>query len=382
MKYIFLSFLVVSCFLPPAWGAQLDAKITVEDQTISPTFNFLRIIYIEYPEGGEIADLLRGKNQTISLSMDSTSPQMKQLVDLINEKFDSLPSTVYTIDARLKYRAILTGNQNSAVIELNLELQPTITSPIIKESNDSRTIDANWRGLSLDSPITFETQYGLLDINNPKSAINIMIPEVIQKFEDSDLKILEMPLINSDEILKFPLKQWHSLFDNTAIIPEAKKYNFTGKYVITHYSMGECNLDSGFCQDRKWQQVLELDKTYKIVIIESRDDASIAIEGYADFSSMGPIETFETRLSSPVSPKPATNDFPAVVMYGMAGMAAVGGCIMFVFSNRKVKKDLDQGQTGIDPAHLTVYETSESAKGYKTNRGESFLIKSKSKTAV
>lgn len=382
MKYIILTILVLSSLLPPVWGAQLDAQILFDDKTVSPTFSFLRIIYVEYPEGGEIADLLRGKNQDISLQIDSTSPQMKKLVNLINEKFDSIPSTVYATSAQLKYHAILTGNQNSAVIELKLELIPTITNPVINESNDSRIIDANWRGLSLDSPIIFETQYGYLDINNPKSAIDIMVPEVIQKLEGSDVKILEMPLINSDEILKFPLHRWHSLFDNTAIIPTSKLYNFTGKNVITHYSMGECNLDSGFCQDRKWEQILDLDKKYKIVIIESRDDASIAIEGYADYSSMGLIETFETRLSSPLTEKPATDEFPAFVMYGMASIAAVGGGIMFVFSSRKVKKELDQGQTGIDPVQLRVYETSDSARGYKTNRGESYLIKQKSRTAV
>jgi hypothetical protein len=56
---------------------------------------------------------------------------------------------------------------------------------------------------------------------------------------------------------------------------------------------------------------------------------------------------------------------------------------MFFFSNRKLKQDLNQGQTGIDPAHLTVYDTSNSAGGYKTNRGESYLaIKETSKTPV
>ena len=56
---------------------------------------------------------------------------------------------------------------------------------------------------------------------------------------------------------------------------------------------------------------------------------------------------------------------------------------MLVISDRKIKKTKDQGQTGVDPAHLRAYETSESARGYKTNRGESQLIPSEpSKTAI
>ena len=60
-------------------------------------------------------------------------------------------------------------------------------------------------------------------------------------------------------------------------------------------------------------------------------------------------------------------------MYGMAGMAAIGGIAMFIFSSRKLKKDENKGQTGVDPTHLQAYETSNSAGGYKTNRGEAIL---------
>jgi len=382
MKYLLIAILILSGFIPQVWSAQLDATILVEDKTISPTFSFLRIIYIEYPEGGEIANLLRNQNQKISLVLDSESNDMRNLVNMINENLESLPSTVYATRAEVKYHAILTGNQNSAVIEFRLELTPTITNPVITENGDARIIDANWRGISLDSPIIFETIYGEFNINTPKSALEIMIPDVMKKLENSDVKILEIPLIDSDEILKLPLHRWHSLFDNTAILPTADIYNFTGKNVVTHFSMGECSLDSGFCQDRKWIQELDLDKEYKIVMIESRDDASIAVEGYAEYSSLGPIETFETSLSSPVSEKPATDEFPATVMYGMASIAAIGGGAMFVFSNRKTKKDLDQGQTGIDPAHLRSFESNQSAGSWKTNRGESYLKDYSSRTAV
>jgi hypothetical protein len=61
-------------------------------------------------------------------------------------------------------------------------------------------------------------------------------------------------------------------------------------------------------------------------------------------------------------------------MYGMAGMAVIGGVVMFVISDRKLKRTKDDEQTGVDPAHLTSYEISSSAGSYKTNRGESHLI--------
>ena len=57
----------------------------------------------------------------------------------------------------------------------------------------------------------------------------------------------------------------------------------------------------------------------------------------------------------------------------MAGLAAVGGGAFFVFRNRQLKKEQDQGQTGIDPSRLTGYQTSASSGGYQTNRGEAQL---------
>ncbi|KAF6241991.1 hypothetical protein C6988_10605, partial [Nitrosopumilus sp. b1] len=44
-----------------------------------------------------------------------------------------------------------------------------------------------------------------------------------------------------------------------------------------------------------------------------------------------------------------------------------------VFSNRQLKKEQGQGQTGIDPSRLTGYQTSASSGGYQTNRGEAQL---------
>ena len=89
------------------------------------------------------------------------------------------------------------------------------------------------------------------------------------------------------------------------------------------------------------------------------------------------LRYFTHNLRSQVTQKPDTDEFPAMVMYGMAGIATVGGAVMFVISDRKIKKEKNKGQTGINPAHLRSYETSTSAGGYKTNRGESYLASDK-----
>ncbi len=381
MKYVILLLLISSGFMPYAQAAQLDVKIPTEQDTIEPSFQFLRVIYIEYPNGGEIAKLLQGKSQTISFSVDSKTRDMSNLIDQINQNLKSIPSDAFVTDVKINYQAILSGNENSAVIEYKIELIPTITNYVIQRQSEKSTLDANWRGIKLDQHILIDTKYGSFDINNPKSALDVLLPDVMAKIKDKDLKILELPILDASGILSLPLYKWQSLFDNTAIIPGAVEYKFSGKYVITHYTMGECSVEVGACNDRKWSQDFETDKKYSIKIIESQDDASIAIEGYADSSTFGGIEVFETSLKSTVNDVTETG-FPGGVMYGMAGMAVIGGIIMFVFSNRKLKQDKGQGQTGIDPSYLRSYETSESAGGYKTNRGESHVITSETKTPI
>ncbi|TAK27158.1 MAG: hypothetical protein EPO37_00965 [Nitrosarchaeum sp.] len=381
MKYVILTLLILSSFMPYAQAAQLDAKIPTGEETINPSFQFLRVIYIEYPNGGEIAKLLQGKTQTISFSADSKTTDMDNLINQINQNLRSIPSDAFITDAKINYQAILSGNKNSAVIEYKIELIPTITNHVIQSQSEKSTIDANWRGIKLDQPILIDTEYGSFDINNPKSALDVLLPDVMTKIKDKNIKILELPILDASGILNLPLHKWQSLFDNTAIIPGAVEYKFSGKYVITHYTMGECSVEVGACNDRKWSQDFEIDKKYSIKIVESQDDASIAIEGYADSSTFGGVEVFETSLKNTVSDVPETG-FPGGVMYGMAGMAVIGGIVMFVVSNRKLKQDKNQGQTGIDPAHLRSYETSDSARGYKTNRGESYLVPSKSKMPI
>ncbi|HEY4680645.1 MAG TPA: hypothetical protein VIH04_05195 [Nitrosarchaeum sp.] len=381
MKYVILILLILSGFMPYAQAVQLDAEIPTGQDTINPSFQFLRVVYIEYPNGGEIAKLLQGKTQAVSFSADSKTIGMDNMINQINQNLRSIPSDAFVTDAKINYQAILSGNENSAVIEYKIELNPTITNHVIQRQSEKSTVDANWRGIKLDQPIVIDTEYGSFDINNPKSALDVLLPDVMAKIKDKNIKILELPILDASGILNLPLYKWQSLFDNTAIIPGSVEYKFSGKYVITHYTMGECSVEVGACNDRKWSQDFETDKKYSIKIVESQDDASIAIEGYADSSTFGGIEVFETSLKNTVNDVPETG-FPGGVMYGMAGMAVIGGIVMFVVSNRKLKQDKNQGQTGIDPAHLRSYETSDSAGGYKTNRGESYLVPSESKMPI
>ena len=63
-----------------------------------------------------------------------------------------------------------------------------------------------------------------------------------------------------------------------------------------------------------------------------------------------------------------------MIIFGMAGMAGIVGIGVFIISEKKRKKDVGQGQTGIDPSKLRASGTNASAGGYQTNRGESYVV--------
>jgi len=66
----------------------------------------------------------------------------------------------------------------------------------------------------------------------------------------------------------------------------------------------------------------------------------------------------------------------------MAIVAAVAGGSIFAISSWKTKKEDGIGQSGSDPGNLVAYQTSSSAGSYRTNRGESVLRSTDSKSAV
>ena len=286
--------LITSVFMPYAWAAQLDATILSNDNITEPSFQFLRIVYIEYPQGGEMADLLQGQKQTMSFTADLQTPGIDNMINQINKNLASIPSNAVVSNAKIRYQATLSGNEKSAVIEYKIELVPTITNHVIQKESEKSTIDANWRGIKLDSPVLLDTKYGSFDINSPKSALYVMLPDVMEKIENQKITILDIPLIDASGILSLPLDKWHSLFDNTAIIQGSKEYGFVGKNVVTRYSMGECSIEVGMCHDRKWIEDFETDKKYSIKMVESQDDATIAIDGYVNSATVNGIEVFET----------------------------------------------------------------------------------------
>ena len=116
------------------------------------------------------------------------------------------------------------------------------------------------------------------------------------------------------------------------------------------------------------------DLWYVILAIAVSELGSMVTSSWDDANrdTLGNSEIFGVTPNAPEGyASTSAGEFPAFILYGMAGMAAVGGAAIMIISQRKLKKEgKNLQQTGIDPTQLTGVQTSAGSGGYQTIRGE------------
>ncbi|MCH8995814.1 MAG: hypothetical protein IH915_01895, partial [Thaumarchaeota archaeon] len=83
---VFFTGLLIIGSSTSVWGAQLDAKIIPDEQSVKIKMTYQRTIFVGYNEGGEIADILRGKNLEVAFNADSTNRGVQDLINKLNQK--------------------------------------------------------------------------------------------------------------------------------------------------------------------------------------------------------------------------------------------------------------------------------------------------------
>ena len=376
---ILASIFIIGTIRPVLGSAQLTVTVNPDSDTAVASMKYQRAIFIDYSEGGKLAGDLAGKNVFVSFSADSSSSGVKNLMEKLNSYILSKNSQAQITDLKVHYTATMTGRDGSMSIDYKIELLPVIEKFVIKSYSPGSPaiLDVDWRGFGVNGPIAIGTaEYGNMEINLPISFIQKFEPELAAAIVAGDADVLtKTRLMNADGVKNQPVGNWHFLFDPTGIQADASQHGLAeelaGK-VISSYTMGESNLREGMIREQIYEATFTMDKVYTLKTFESSDNANIDIIGFATRETSGTSEVFG------VSPEPpegyattSTGEFPAMILYGMAGMAALGGVAMMMMSRRKLAKEKGHmEQTGISPSQLTGVATSASAGGYQTVRGE------------
>ena len=370
---------IIGTITPVLGSAQLTVTVDPNSDTAIASMKYQRAIFIDYSEGGELASDLRGKDVFVSFSADSSNAGVKNLLGQLNSFILSKNSQAQVTDLKVHYTATMTGREGSMSIDYKIELLPVIEKFVIRSYSPGSPaiLDIDWRGFGTNGPVTISTtEYGNMEINMPISFIQKFEPELAAAIIAGDAGDLATKrLMNADGVKNQPVGNWHFLFDPTGISVDASQHGLAeelaGK-VISSYTMGESNLREGRQVEQIYEASFTMDKVYTLKTFESADNALISVIGFATREISGTSEVFG------VSPEPpegyattSTGEFPAMILYGMAGMAALGGVAMMMMSRRKLSKEKGHmHQTGIDPSQLTGVATSASAGGYQTVRGE------------
>ena len=373
----FLSiFIAVGSISPVLASSQLEVTIDPNSDTALAKMTYQRSVNIDYSDGGKLAETMYGENNQIIFSADSSNPSVQSLISKLNSYILSQGSIAQITDLTVEYKSLMTGRTSSMSVDYTIILHPTINNFVIKagSGNDPTLLDVDWRGFGVVGPVVISTPtYGDVEINMPISTFERFTPALALSLKASDAgELLSTRLMDGDEIKAQPIGNWHFLFDPTGINADASKYGFQTGSVISSFTMGESSLREGLIREQVHESTFNSDKIYRVTTYESSGNASIDIIGFANRDTLGNSEIFGVTPNAPEGyATTSAGEFPAFILYGMAGMAALGGVAMMFMSWRKLSKEKGHyQQTGIDPSQLTGVQTSASSGGYQSNRGE------------
>ena len=370
---VLLAILIVVSTNAPAWAAQMDARINPNSDTSPFSMHYLRTVFIEYPEGGDLFDELRGHEWTVSGTADSSNPGVQELMAKLNDKISTEAIKAKITDLNVNYEFYLKARNINTSIDYKVSLEGTLSDYVITKDAQRTLIDLGWRGMSTTDEIVIDG----VEINIPINILRDQEPEAYSFFAGTAAEeVLHRPLINADFILEQPLTNWHFLFDPTGINADASTFGLDESisgFVVSSWTMGESSIREGRQVERVFEAEIVADKTYVVRSVQSADQANLSTIG---FGALDMLDGVEIAGITPTPPEgyatTSTGGFPIMIVYGMAGIAAIAGIAFFVVSNRSMKNE-KQGQQGIDPNRLVGYQTSASSGGYQTNRGEAQL---------
>ena len=381
MLTFFLTFLITVSSLTPAFASsQLEVTIDPDSNVALAKMTYQRSIVIDYSDGGKLADTMNGKSGVISFTADKSTPGMQSLIIKLNSYIAGKGSQAQITDLKLDYLATMTGRSDNLSLDYKIVLRPLVENFVIKAGSASSPtlIDIDWRGFGAVGPVVIYTQqYGDIEINLPISAFDKLLPpSLVLSLKASEAgELLSTRMLDADGIKNQPVGNWHFLFDPTGISVDASQHGLDSEIsgnVVSRFTMGESSLREGLIRELVNESMFTSDKVYTIKTIESSANASVDVIGFANRDVLGSSEIFGVTAQAPEGyASTSSGEFPAFILYGMAGMAAIGGVAIMIISQRKLKKEgKNLRQTGIDPTQLTGVATSASAGGYQTVRGE------------
>ncbi|HJU94806.1 MAG TPA: hypothetical protein VJ643_02130, partial [Nitrososphaera sp.] len=249
-----LAILLISVFITQSYAVDLAGTLRPETTTSTASYVGVKSVTLEYPAGSSIAQTLDGQNQRVEFSLNGTATGqndtgMSGLLAALNRAFVQADSPVQASQAEVSYSGVVRGGPTSTVISYRTELQPTLESFVLQggEGSGQGVVDLEWRGIAINEPLIVNApDIGQIDINHPMGLLEVLYPDLAQKFENTQaIEVLDEPILNFAEF-NVPMSSWHFLFDPVGAYGGAVGLEGTGgANALSVYSLGESSLREG-----------------------------------------------------------------------------------------------------------------------------------------
>lgn len=360
---IMLVIVIITGFIAPVSAVEFVAQLSTTSTTAKPSFQFVRTYVIDYSNGGEIKNLLNGKNSSMTFHLDPSDPIKQSVIKNLDSKIiRDLKSAANITDVDITYYATLYTTDTEAHIDYEITFVPTVSNYVLRPatSDSAAILDTQWRGLTIQNPVQVNiTNYGQYDINSPIDFLKKQFPDLYSKLRGSNAEnLFEIPLMSSNDLMSDPISKWQHLFDPAYTLVETNSLGYRGqKMTISTYATGESNLSEGLMLPIVKNSDLKADMDYPVSYTERAGSASIQIDGYVAVANINGIEYFG---SSPQAPQNSginsTGNYSAQVIYSMAVFAVIIAIGIFWWSNRMTKAAIKRGVDNSPPPSFQ-YET-------------------------
>jgi hypothetical protein len=160
---VLLAGLIIVGTSTPVLGAQFDSRINPNNDESPFKVSYLKTVFIEYPNGGVLFDVLHNADWKITGTADATNPEVQELMIKLNQGIQDDGSQATISDLNVLYEFQLTGRSIQTSVDYRVILEGTITDYIITEDSQKKLVDLGWRGLSTQSSIMIDG----IEINIP-----------------------------------------------------------------------------------------------------------------------------------------------------------------------------------------------------------------------
>jgi len=348
---LLLLFLVLSFSFQSAHAAYLTAYINPDNPTSNFEMRYLRTVFIDHEEGGEIVDMINSKfnSDSIQFSADSSNEGVMDLMNSINQKLASDGSSARISDLYVEYSAKLTERPQQSAIDYKIILYGKLTDYVIAKDQLRTLVDVSWRGITVEGPVVVNG----IEINMPISYLKERQPTLYLNIVGTEVEtLLSKNLINAEGIKTYPLSDWYFLFDPTGINVDKSQFGLDEQasgFVVSEFVMPD-DSQSRAGSEKVGEANFTVDKDYVIRSIESGDVGNIEIIGFATPDKWDDLEVVS------VTPRPpegyrnvsvgAPNLLVGISFFVIVTFPIFLGIFAFFVSRRIIRRIIHQKNIG------------------------------------